>query len=196
MLTGSVAKLLSGASMVPTMPAVATNTVALPPASACVTASTNALRRARRSPAAASTTGCARADIRVAPKRDSRRTYFLLAVDPRRSQRAERRSEVQRTRMADHRRACLRWAQRTDLAECRFHLVDHEIDDVEGPFCAERAEAPQKGFAGKCGIGAQRNRAHHVEPRAHAAIQHHGRPAADGECNRGTTVAGRRAGLG
>src|SRR5262249_31017845 len=33
----------------------------------------------------------------------------------------------QRTRMADHHRACLRWAQRTDLAECRFHLVDHEL---------------------------------------------------------------------
>src|SRR5262245_64686850 len=39
MLIGSVAKLLSGARMVPTMPAVATNTVLLPPASACVTAS-------------------------------------------------------------------------------------------------------------------------------------------------------------
>jgi hypothetical protein len=29
--------------------------------------------------------------------------------------------------MADHHRASLRWAQRTDLAECRFHLVDHEL---------------------------------------------------------------------
>src|SRR5262249_29849537 len=192
MLIGSVAKLLSGASMVPTMPAVATNTVALPPASACVTASTNALRRARRSPAAASTTGCARADIRVAPKRVSRRTRFLLAADPRRSQRAERRSEVQRTRMADHRRACLRWAQRTDLAERRFHLVDHEIDHVEWPFCAERAEAPQKGFAGKCGIGSQRTRAHHVEPRAHAAVQHHACPTADGASDGGKHVDGRR----
>src|SRR5262249_58772902 len=105
-----------------------------------------------------STTGCARADIRVALKRDSRRTHFLLAVDPRRSQRAERRSEVQRTRMADHRRACLRWAQRTDLAECRFHLVDHEIDDVEKPFRPERAEAPPKGFAGKSRIRSPPNR--------------------------------------
>jgi len=47
MLIASVAKLLSGASMVPTMPAVATNTVLLPPASACAIASTSALRRAR-----------------------------------------------------------------------------------------------------------------------------------------------------
>ena len=47
MLIGSVAKLLSGASVVPTMPAVATNTVLLPPASACVTANTSTLRRAR-----------------------------------------------------------------------------------------------------------------------------------------------------
>jgi hypothetical protein len=31
--------------------------------------------------------------------------------------------------MADHHRARLRWAQRTDLAECRFHLVDHELLD-------------------------------------------------------------------
>jgi len=29
--------------------------------------------------------------------------------------------------MADHHRASLRWAQRTDLAECRFHLVDQEL---------------------------------------------------------------------
>src|SRR6516162_1243320 len=54
--------------LVPTMPAVATNTVLLPPASACVTASTSALRRARRSSAATSTTGWARADIRVSSK--------------------------------------------------------------------------------------------------------------------------------
>src|SRR5262249_20756804 len=50
-------------------------------------------------------------------------------------------------------------AQRTDLAECRFHLVDQEIDHVEWTFGAERAEAPQKGFAGERGIGPRHERA-------------------------------------
>ena len=72
MLIGSVASPLSGASMVPTMPAVATSTVLLPPASACVAASINALRRARRSPATASMTGSAMAGqwllVRRAPE--------------------------------------------------------------------------------------------------------------------------------
>jgi hypothetical protein len=45
----SVAMLRSGASMAPTMPPVDMITALLPPASACVTASSNALRLARRS---------------------------------------------------------------------------------------------------------------------------------------------------
>src|SRR6516162_997462 len=45
-VTGKVASPLSGASTAPTMLAVETITVLLPPASACATASTNALRRA------------------------------------------------------------------------------------------------------------------------------------------------------
>ena len=44
---GKVASPLSGASIEPMMPVVATMTVLLPPASACATASTLALRRAR-----------------------------------------------------------------------------------------------------------------------------------------------------
>src|SRR6516225_1610934 len=84
----------------------------------------------------------------------------LLAADARTSHRAQQSSEVQRTWMADHGRACLLGPRRADLAECRFHLVDHEIDHVEWTFRAERAET-----------------------RAHAAIQHHGRPAADGPGN-------------
>src|SRR6516225_6130969 len=55
----------------------------------------------------------------------------LLAAATRTSRRAEPRSELQRTWMADHGRACLLWPRRADLAECRFHLVDHEIDHVE-----------------------------------------------------------------
>src|SRR5215510_13636102 len=182
MLIGSVTKLLSGASMVPTMPAVATNTVLLPPASACVTASTSALRRARRSPAATSTTGCARADIRALSK-IFRVERILLAADSRTSHCAERRSEVQRTWMADHHRACLLRPRCADLAERRFHLVDHEIDHVKWTFRAERTEAPQKGLAGERGIGPERDCPHPVEARAHAAVQHHGRPAADGAGN-------------
>src|SRR6516225_6598970 len=51
----------------------------------------------------------------------------LLAADTRTSHRTEHRSEVQRVWMADHGRACLLWARRADLAECRFHLVDHKL---------------------------------------------------------------------
>src|ERR1700716_2458100 len=102
MLIGSVARPLSGASMVPTMPAVATSTRLLPPASACATASTSALRRARRSPAATSMIGSASADI----------------------------SERQRPGMPHDDRARLLRMEGADLAEGRLHLVDHEIDDV------------------------------------------------------------------
>src|SRR6516162_435124 len=49
MLIGSVASAGSGANVAPMMPVVATVTVLLPPASACATASTTALRAARRS---------------------------------------------------------------------------------------------------------------------------------------------------
>src|SRR6516162_3149907 len=41
--------------------------------------------------------------------------------------RATESSEVQRTWMADHGRARLLGPRRADLAECRFHLVDHEL---------------------------------------------------------------------
>jgi len=48
-VTGSVASPLSGASTAPTMLDVETTTVLFPPASACATARTMALRRARLS---------------------------------------------------------------------------------------------------------------------------------------------------
>src|SRR5258708_10562138 len=88
------------------------------------------------------------------------------------------RSEVQRTWMTDHGRACLLWPRRADLAECRFHLVDHEIDHVEWTFRAERAETPQKGLAGERSIGPERDGPHHVDPPAHPAVHHQGHPTA------------------
>jgi len=61
---GSVASPLSGASTAPTMLAVLTMTVLLPPASACATASTKALRRASASSMCACRIGSAIADMR------------------------------------------------------------------------------------------------------------------------------------
>jgi hypothetical protein len=67
-LIGTVARLLSGASITPRIEPVATITVLLAPASACPAASTSALRLARRSPAAASNGGVsAIADINILP---------------------------------------------------------------------------------------------------------------------------------
>ena len=80
-LIGSVANPLSGASMMPTMPAVATSTELLPPASACVTASTSALRFARRSPSATVSTGSAGANIRILRKGIREEGLVLLAAD-------------------------------------------------------------------------------------------------------------------
>src|SRR5712692_1936048 len=65
MLIGRVARLLSGASIAPRMLPVATTTVLLLPESACPTASTRALRLARRLPAAASSDVSALADIEM-----------------------------------------------------------------------------------------------------------------------------------
>src|SRR6185312_11682465 len=64
---GSVASPLSGASTAPMMLAVLTTTVLLPPASACATASTFALRRARLSSMCLSVRGSASADIESSP---------------------------------------------------------------------------------------------------------------------------------
>ena len=60
---GSVASPLSGASTAPTIEAVETMTVLLPPASACATASTMALRRASASSTVAYWMGSATADM-------------------------------------------------------------------------------------------------------------------------------------
>jgi len=65
---GKVASPLSGASTAPTMLAVLTMTVLLPPASACATASTIALRRARLSSGLACWKGSAIADMEGFPE--------------------------------------------------------------------------------------------------------------------------------
>src|SRR5262249_3999017 len=66
-VTGKVASPLSGASTAPTMLAVETITVLLPPASACATASTIALRRASVSSGLMCWYDCGAADIGRAP---------------------------------------------------------------------------------------------------------------------------------
>jgi hypothetical protein len=63
------------------MPAVATSTVLLPPASACVTASTSALRRASRSPARQSAFASASADIRMLRNGMAVEEFFFLAAE-------------------------------------------------------------------------------------------------------------------
>ena len=60
---GKVARPFSGASMAPRMLVVATMTVLLPPASACATASTMALRRASLLSKATLWMGSASADM-------------------------------------------------------------------------------------------------------------------------------------
>ena len=84
---------------------------------------------------------------------------------------------------------------RADLAEGRLHLVDHEIDDVAGTFGAERAQAPQEGLAGEGHVGAERDRARHVQPGADAGIEHHRSAAADGAGDRRQHVDRRRQAL-
>src|SRR5215210_3773179 len=122
---GTVANALSGASMAPTIPPVETMTVLLPPASACAIASTSALRRARRSPAAASRIGSATADIIHAPKSDAgRRTARLLLGRAALSYCWRRRSELQRTGMADHYVAHIIERAHAHLAQRGAHFRD------------------------------------------------------------------------
>src|SRR6266568_6138462 len=106
--------------------------------------------------------------------------------------RSKRKLEMQCPGMANHDRARLRRPARANLAECRLHLVDHEIDHMKRAFCAESTETPQERFTGKCGIRAERDRTHHIEARAYPAVDHHSRPAANGTSNGGKHVHGRR----
>src|SRR5262249_56366631 len=54
------------------------------------------------------------------------------------------------------------------LTDRRAHLVDHQVDDVGGTLGAERAQAPEKGLAGKRHVGAERARARDIEAGARA----------------------------
>src|SRR5688572_1746214 len=126
---GTVAYALSGANIAPTIPPVETITVLLPPASACAIASTSALRRARRSPAAASRIGSATADIIHAPKTGAgKRRVRFLSSSAALSYCRRRRSELQRTGMTDHHVAYLVERAHAHLAERGAHFRDQKID--------------------------------------------------------------------
>src|SRR5215475_145889 len=85
-VTGSVASPLSGARTAPMMLAVATMTVLLPPASACATASTMALRRANLSSCTTCWIGSATADMGQAPGK----APLVAAIPPNRHSRQRR----------------------------------------------------------------------------------------------------------
>src|SRR5262249_32613009 len=136
-LDGTVASARSPASTAPMMPVVATITVLFAPASAWANASPSALRRARRSPVAASNGACATADISVSEREQIPAESRVLPAVPRFGYCTIRRSDVQRARMADHDRARVGGRARADLAERRFHLLDHEIGRAS---CRERVE--------------------------------------------------------
>src|SRR6516165_9983292 len=94
-------------------------------------------------------------------------------------------SKLQRARMADQDRARVRRLLCADLAECRAHLVDHDIEHMARALGPQRREPPQKRLAGKREIGAERHCAHDVKPRTNPGIQHHRRPRADRTLDRG-----------
>src|SRR3977135_2880594 len=83
---------------------------------------------------------------------------------------AEGGSELQRARMPNDDRARLGRMERADLPEGRFHLVDHEIDDMARPLRTERTQPPEKRLAGKRQVGTERHRARNIEARADAGI--------------------------
>src|SRR5262245_18509625 len=102
-VTGSVASPLSGARTAPTMLAVATMTVLLPPASACATASTMALRRANLSSCTTCWIGSATADMGQAPGK----APLVAAIPPNRHSH-QRRAALSLHRKPGHRH-CRAW---------------------------------------------------------------------------------------
>src|ERR1043165_5087904 len=60
-----------------------------------------------------------------------------------------------------------------------LELATNEADRLGDPLLAERAEAVDIGPADHAGLGAERNRTHHVLPGTHAAVEQHLDPAAD-----------------
>src|SRR5262245_44140492 len=166
---GSVARLLSGAITAPRIPAVATMTVWLAPASACATASTSALRRARASSAATSNRS-ATADIPILQKSSRLKQFCFLAGRGRFYYCGIRRSEVHGPGVAGHHGGRFRRRLGTDLAQSRPDFRDEELDNVVGSLRAERAEAPQERLAGHRRLGPERERAHHVGTAADARV--------------------------
>src|SRR5438105_2809303 len=91
----------------------------------------------------------------------------------------EHSSKLQDTGMADHDRARFRRCPRPNLAKGRAHLVNHDIDDVAWTFGPQSCEGPEERLAGKRQIRAQRERAHDIESRTNAGIEHHRGTLAD-----------------
>src|SRR5450830_556704 len=181
---GRVARPLSGASIAPTMLAVLTITVLLPPASACATASTMALRRARLSSTLACRIGSATADMMRAPGKPPLLAAMALNCHCRQCRAALSRTrraalESDGPRVADRGLARLGRRFCADLAERGAQFVDVEVNELGRPVVAERSDRPQERLAGKSRIGAERERAHHVLPTADATVEHDGRPLAD-----------------
>src|SRR6476646_174465 len=87
--------------------------------------------------------------------------------------------EAERSRMADDDRAGGGGRVGTDLAKRGAGLVDQKIDRMLGALRTQGPQAPQESLAGKGGVGAQRQRPHHVGAAAHAAVEKDGRPASD-----------------
>src|SRR5579863_9179456 len=99
-LIGSVARLGSGASIEAMIDVVATITVLLPPASACATASTTALRAASRS-SVRSNAGSATVGSAITAMDDSQ-NLSVLAAEGQQDYLGQGRSEVQGAVVADH----------------------------------------------------------------------------------------------
>ena len=146
MLIGSVARAGFGASTEETMAEVATITVLLPPASACATARTSALRAASRSsvrsPFVRSALRSATTVTACCAFRPKEILILLLAGIGVRHHQGRRRSKLQRRRVPHDDGARIGRRVRTDLSERCPGLLDQQVDDVAGPVLAERAEAP------------------------------------------------------
>src|SRR6186713_1730026 len=135
MVIGNVASDLSGASIAPTMPPVAMMTELFAPASACVTASTRALRRARRS-STASGGGLDLADIFESRK-------VSLSGSRARHPVRDSRSELQRAAVANHKGAGFACRNQAGLPYCGPDLVEQQFDHIVRALIAERGN-PEK----------------------------------------------------
>src|SRR5712671_6153868 len=65
---------------------------------------------------------------------------------------------------------------RANLAKRRAGLIDQQVDYMSGPLFAQGAKTPQECLAGKCRVGAERQRPGDIRAAAHAAVEDDGRP--------------------